>query len=97
VDNPEFHPTELGVVASEVMWSAVLASVPEYVVPAESGPWLPLQSLAGRFESAPGVAMEVSQDGSSLKLIPFGDRDIFGILPDTAVRAAARAWEIVSW
>lgn len=90
VDNPGLHPTDLGVVASEVMWSAVLDSVPAVIVPADPGPPIAGAELAGLYNFAPGADMEVSIHGSDVEFTVRGSRDIFDIAPGTAVRAGRR-------
>ncbi|MFO1061303.1 MAG: P1 family peptidase [Dongiaceae bacterium] len=90
IDNPALHPTDLATVASEVMWSAVLASVPEIVVPADDAPPLPAERLPGRFTFAPGVGLEVRADPAGLALRIAADRDIFGLPPGTELKATGR-------
>ncbi len=91
VDNPELHPTDLGVVASEVMWSAILNSVPPVVVPMDPGPPLPIVELGGTYSFGPGVDMEVTLRDPDLALTVRGSHDVFDIQPGTSVRAAKRS------
>lgn len=90
VDNPELHPTDLGVVASEVMWSAILNSVPAVVVPADAGPPLPIVDLGGTYNFAPSVDLEVSIRDASLALTVRGSRAIYEIQPGTSVHTELR-------
>lgn len=52
VDNPELHPTDLGVVASETMWDAILGSVPDILDHVADAPGL---SAIERPEAATGT------------------------------------------
>jgi hypothetical protein len=90
VENPRLHPTDLAVVASDVMWSAVLASIPELNVPPDPGPVLPLKALGGAYRFAPGVSVEVAPKGNGLRLTPRGERDVFGVPPGTTVGTKGR-------
>ena len=87
LDNPDLHPTDLGVVASEVMWSAILNSVPAVDMPADPGPPLPLAELGGTYRFGPNVDMEVTVQDSILALTARGSRDIFDIQPGSSANA----------
>lgn len=67
VDNPELSVDDLGLLASETAWDAVLASVPPLDPPAPPGSApgsRDLASFAGTYELAPGMNMVVAaQDG----------------------------------
>lgn len=71
VDNPALSEVDLGVVAAEVAWDAVLASVPPYVAPpepaaadaAEPARW---DALTGTYEFAQGMTATVSRDRGRL-------------------------------
>ncbi|HXV23131.1 MAG TPA: P1 family peptidase [Alphaproteobacteria bacterium] len=91
VDHPELHPTDLGVVASEVMWSAILNSVPAVTMPTDPGPPLSIEAIGGMYALAPGVNMEVHVRDPELVLTVRGSRDVFDIQPGASVRAAGRA------
>jgi hypothetical protein len=90
VDRTDLHPTDLGVVASDLMWSAILESVPEIHLPPDAGPELPLRDLSGFYSFAPGVDAEIQIDDGSLTLTTRAKRDIFDIGPDVSVRTADR-------
>ena len=96
VENPGLHPTDLGVVASDVMWSAILSSVPEIHVPGDPGPALALEEMAGPYSFAPGVDVEVRVVSESLELTPRGTRDLFDIGPGGTVRAGGRRMNTLS-
>jgi L-aminopeptidase/D-esterase-like protein len=72
VDNQRLSPVDLGVVAGEVAWDAVLASVPPAVAP---GPTTPqpraareLAPYEGTYELAPGAKATVSLNGDALEI-----------------------------
>jgi 6-aminohexanoate-oligomer endohydrolase len=90
IENPDLHPTDLGVVASETMWSAILRSVPDMTVPPDSGASLPLADLSGTYAFAPGVELMVDSRQGDLALTARGARDIFDIQPGATVRAFDR-------
>jgi hypothetical protein len=90
IENPDLHPTDLGVVASETMWSAILRSVPDMTVPPDSGASLPLADLSGTYAFAPGVELMVDSRQGDLALTARGTRDIFDIQPGATVRAFDR-------
>ncbi len=70
VENPSLDPTDLGVIASEVAWDAVLASVPklpERPKPVASKPSpSALQKFSGAYEFYGGGKLVVSLQASSL-------------------------------
>lgn len=70
IENPSLDPTDLGVIASEVAWDAILASVP--AIPERPKPLTTkprpeaLQKLAGSYEFYGGGKLTVSTDNDSL-------------------------------
>jgi len=70
VDNPTLDPTDLGVIASEVAWDAILASVPslpEPPKPLNAKPRLDtLQKFAGSYEFYGGGRLVLSVQAGSL-------------------------------
>lgn len=70
VENPSLDPTDLGVIASEVAWDAILASVPilpERPKPLTAKPRLEaLQKVAGSYEFHGGGRLVVSVQTDSL-------------------------------
>lgn len=74
------HPTDLAVVASEVMWDAVLASVPRIEPPPsdESAP-LPPERLAGVYAATPDIAFRLTPDGEQLVLTLERGREALGL------------------
>lgn len=70
IENPSLDPTDLGVIASEVAWDAILASVP--VIPERPKPLTTkprpeaLQKLAGSYEFYGGGKLVVSLEANSL-------------------------------
>jgi L-aminopeptidase/D-esterase-like protein len=78
LDNPTLSPSRLALLASEVAWDAVLASVPE-LPPA--GPTAPvtvarpaLDACAGDYEFAAGVRARVRREAAGLA-VELGDHD----------------------
>ena len=72
VDNPDLSPVDLGVVASEVAWDAVLASVPPLPPPgpvaAISVPSGNLDRYPGTYEFVPGTRAVVARGSSGLTI-----------------------------
>ena len=91
VDSPELHPTDLGTVASEVMWDAILASVPD--IPDAAGvaaglcPVTEPAEVVGRYEFASGLSMTVGVKDGRPALTNSGRRDIFGVPPGESLPA----------
>jgi len=83
VDDPAVHPAELAALASEVMWDAVLASVPDVqVLPAKSSARVPPTSCAGRYAFAPNAAMTVEPTGGQrVALRVAGARSLYERVP----------------
>jgi L-aminopeptidase/D-esterase-like protein len=76
---------ELDVLASEVMWDAVLASIPEQpalAAPTDGGP-RPMQAdlrrYAGDYGFGPSVCLRIEFDGSRLTAIASGARPVYAI------------------
>lgn len=72
VDNDKLSVADLGVIASEVAWDAVLSSLPE-LDPADERPVIELSENAlarftSRYEFAPGVIATVTRDGRQLHI-----------------------------
>ena len=72
VENPKLAPRDLGLLASELAWDAVLASVPELPAPGPTAP-LALAEAArtdylGEYEFAPAVRARVLLQGAGLAL-----------------------------
>jgi L-aminopeptidase/D-esterase-like protein len=81
VDNPNLSPQDLGLLASEVAWDAVLASVPPLAVTdtlALRADPSTLDALAGRFEFGPDLVLVVTRDGDRLLAQSAGPRPIYG-------------------
>ena len=91
VDSSDLHPTDLGTVASEVMWDAILASVPDIpdaaAVAAALCPVTGPVEVAGRYEFGPGLSMTVGVEEGRPALINSGRRDIFGVPPGGSLSA----------
>ena len=70
VDNPSLTPMDLGSIASEVAWDAVLSSVPELPTPAGRTPLrittAALQAFAGEFEFPGQGTLAVAADSGGL-------------------------------
>ena len=72
VENDKLSVADLGVIASEVAWDAVLSSVPQ-LDPADARPVIKLDEAAlerhlGRYEFAPGVIATVTREGAQLQI-----------------------------
>ena len=72
VKNAKFGTAELGTLASEVAWDAILASAPELSVARPGGDTTLSATLSnayvGRYEFAPGVIAEVRHAGAGLEI-----------------------------
>lgn len=80
VDNPDLAPVDLGAVASELAWDAVLSSVPE--LPAWSREIVrvdprTLAAYAGEYEFGPSAVLTIRQEGSRLVAEATGERPIY--------------------
>ncbi|MSP83822.1 MAG: peptidase S58 DmpA [Alphaproteobacteria bacterium] len=86
IDDPDLQPTDLGTVASELMWDAVLASVPD-LQRATSSPAarIDLASCAGTYAFAPNVAVEVAIGSKGVTLTNRSTRLVFGLAPGAAL------------
>lgn len=72
VENDKLSVADLGVIASEVAWDAVLSSIPQ-LDPADTRPGITLPEsaldrLTGRYEFAPGVIANVTREGGQLQI-----------------------------
>jgi L-aminopeptidase/D-esterase-like protein len=82
---------ELDVLASEAMWDAVLASIPEQpaaAMPAVSGPAPKVEDLrryAGAYIFSPAVCLRIDFDGSRLTAIAAGARPVYAIGRETPI------------
>ena len=79
VDDPAMHPAELAMLASELMWDAVLASVPQIPALGTGGGGGPAAAAcAGRYEFAPGASITVMPlGGQRLGLTVSGERSLY--------------------
>jgi hypothetical protein len=92
VDNPALAPTDLGTLASEAMWDAVLASVPDLPSPAGAGAGgaaIAAAACRGRYSFARDAAVSAEVEDSLLRLRVAGERSLYGRQPgqgwDTAL------------
>ncbi|KQZ84732.1 hypothetical protein ASD64_20200 [Mesorhizobium sp. Root157] len=91
IENPSLHPTDLAVVASETMWSAVLNSIPD-IDPyraTETTIFEPAE-LSQTFKFGTEGLVEIRQTGNSLTLRSVGECSIFGIEPGETLVSASR-------
>jgi L-aminopeptidase/D-esterase-like protein len=91
IENPGLHPTDLAVVASETMWSAVLNSIPD-IDPyraTETTIFEPAE-LSQTFKFGAEGLVEIRQTGNSLTLRSVGECSIFGIEPGETLVSAGR-------
>jgi len=84
VDESEIPAVDLGVIASELMWDAILASVPEQpsAPPVAAGLSLAAEDLrrfAGEYVFSPFVRVRVSVDGNRLLAQATGKRKAYAI------------------
>jgi L-aminopeptidase/D-esterase-like protein len=80
---------ELGIAASELMWDAVLSSVPEQppakVTAGSPPPAAELRRYAGEYEFSPSVKLAVTVSGATLAAQATGQRDVHAIGRDAPV------------
>jgi L-aminopeptidase/D-esterase-like protein len=84
VDESEVTNVDLDVIASEVMWDAILASVPEQPVAPQPAPGLviaanALERLAGEYVFSPLVRVRVTAEGGRLFAQATGERKAYAI------------------
>ena len=83
IEEPVFTSAELGVIASEVMWDAILASVPEQPVAPKPGKIRPdperLRSFAGDYVFSPFASLRITSEGRRLYAEATGERDVYAI------------------
>jgi 6-aminohexanoate-oligomer endohydrolase len=81
VKNANFGTAELGTLASEVAWDAILASAPELTAPPPRVDVALTATLsnayAGRYEFAPGVIAEVRRAGAGLDMEVTGQDSLY--------------------
>jgi L-aminopeptidase/D-esterase-like protein len=91
VENASLHPTDLGTVASEVMWDAILNSVPD--IPKDVAASCNLaqvadpRGVAGRYGADAGLQIEIAAEGEVLTVRNVGSGDVFGVAPGQSVAA----------
>ncbi|WP_241263340.1 P1 family peptidase [Parahaliea mediterranea] len=90
IEEPVLTSAEIGALASEVMWDAIIASVPEQPRHPEPRPGLKLdrgllKQYAGRYEFSPNVSLEVTYRDGALHARATGLRDVFAIGRDRAI------------
>lgn len=83
-ESPAITSADLGIIASDVMWDAILASVPEQPVAPRPDPRLKpsaedLQRHVGRYAFSDPVKIEVSVKGGKLYAQATGVRDAYAI------------------
>jgi L-aminopeptidase/D-esterase-like protein len=83
VDDPALHPAELGTLASELMWDAVLASVPDAkVAVAKGGLPVAAAACAGRYSFAANASMVAEPTGAQgMTLKVAGGRSLYEMDP----------------
>lgn len=86
VDDSDLQPTDLGTVASELMWDAVLASVPTFSAPgAPRGGASAPAARSGNYPFAPGVSIAVETRRDRVVLTNRSSRPIFGLAPGGSI------------
>lgn len=89
LEEPAFWSPDLGVIASEVMWDALLASVPEQPAAATPNPDQTysasvLKSFAGDYEFSRFASLSISTKDGKLFAKASGERTVFGIAHEEA-------------
>lgn len=84
LDESEVPGIDLGVIASELMWDAILSSVPEQPVAPMPDPQLriaptALLALAGDYIFSPIVSLRVTAEGGRLFALATGERKAYAI------------------
>ncbi|WP_020400199.1 P1 family peptidase [Kordiimonas gwangyangensis] len=84
LEKPAFWSPDLGVIASEVMWDALLASVPEQPAAATPNPdqkynASALKGFAGDYEFSRFASLNISTKDGKLYATASGERTVFGI------------------
>ena len=90
VDGTGFAPIDLNIIAGEVMWDAILASVPEQPksLPPDEHLTVPVSQLkryTAEYVFSPYARLRVSMDGGELKVIATGARNVYSIGKDKPV------------
>jgi hypothetical protein len=85
VENPSLSPVNLGVLASEVAWDAVLSSVPP-LSPADTtiihvDPRV-YNAYVGRYEFGPEAVLTVTREGGRLFVQATAKRAVYGFAPN---------------
>jgi len=88
LEEPAFWGPDLGILASEVMWDAILASVPEQPEAATPNPNLKpsddqLSAYAGDYHFSRFASLKVQVRGGKLMARATGKREVYGIKHDT--------------
>ncbi|WP_241505916.1 P1 family peptidase [Parahaliea mediterranea] len=91
VEEKLLSSAEIGALASEVMWDAIIASVPEQPQHPTPQPELKvgralLDQYAGVYEFSPGVSLQVVHKDGVLRATATGRRDVFAIARDREVQ-----------
>ena len=98
IDAPDLHPTDLGTVASELMWDAILASVPDIPDAAaiEAGlfPVTDPAEVAGHYDFGNELRMEVGVEDGRPALSNSGGRDVFGLPPGESLPAGPNGGQL---
>ena len=89
LEKPAFWSADLGVIASEVMWDALLASVPEQPAAAAPNPKQEysasaLKGFAGDYEFSRFASLNISTKDGKLFAKASGERTVFGIAHEEA-------------
>ncbi|MBM3505661.1 MAG: peptidase S58 DmpA [Alphaproteobacteria bacterium] len=86
VDDTNLQATDLGTVASELMWDAILASFPDLSAPQVAQGSVPVPAArAGNYAFAPGVSVTVGAQGKRMMITNRSGRPIFGIAPSESI------------
>jgi len=89
-DAQAMEGARIGIIAAEVMWDALLASVPEQVKSATADPGAhlspaTLEAITGRYRFSEFASLTITSSGGQLQARATGARDVYGIGRDKAV------------
>ena len=80
VDDPSVHEMEIGTIASEVMWDALLTiNEPRVVEPLVHATASQVENIDGRFIFDKGFELTIRRNSERLTLEVTGERAIFGL------------------
>jgi L-aminopeptidase/D-esterase-like protein len=94
IANADLGTPTLGAIAGEVMWDAILASVPDeppFVPTATAADTSTLAAYAGKYQFGPSALIDVRLDDGKLAVRSIGDSAVFEFAKDKATAVAPLA------